>query len=44
MFALIGYFLLAIVISFVCSVLEAALLSVTPPFMESYAKSHPKSG
>ncbi|TLD87318.1 CNNM domain-containing protein, partial [Helicobacter sp. MIT 05-5294] len=33
-----------IVISFVCSVLEAALLSVTPPFMESYAKSHPKSG
>ena len=44
MFSLIGYFLLAIVISFCCSVLEAALLSVTPPFMESYAKTHPKSG
>ncbi|TLD83994.1 DUF21 domain-containing protein [Helicobacter sp. MIT 11-5569] len=44
MFSLVGYFLLAIVISFVCSVLEAALLSVTPSFMESYAKSHPKSG
>ena len=44
MFSLIGYFLLAIVSSFCCSVLEAALLSVTPPFMESYAKTHPKSG
>lgn len=44
MLSLIGYFLLAIVISFICSVLEAALLSITPPFMESYAKSHPKSG
>lgn len=41
---LIGYFLLAIVISFICSVLEAALLSVTPSFMESYAKTHPRSG
>ncbi|WP_297813451.1 CNNM domain-containing protein [uncultured Helicobacter sp.] len=44
MFSLIGYFLLAIIISFICSVLEAALLSVTPPFMESYAKTHLKSG
>lgn len=44
MLSLIGYFLLAIVISFICSVLEAALLSITPPFLESYAKSHPKSG
>ena len=44
MVALVGYFLLAIVISFICSVLEASLLSVTPSFMESYAKSNPKSG
>ncbi|WP_051604656.1 CNNM domain-containing protein [Helicobacter rodentium] len=41
---LVGYFLLAIVISFICSVLEAALLSVTPSFMESYAKTHSRSG
>ena len=41
---LIAYFLLAISISFVCSVLEAVLFSVTPPFIESYPKIHPKSG
>ena len=41
---LIAYFLFAVVISFVCSVLEATLLSITSPFVESYAKSHPKSG
>lgn len=41
---LVGYFLFAIIVSFICSVLEAVLLSITPPFMESYAKNHPKSG
>ncbi|MCH5322025.1 MAG: DUF21 domain-containing protein [Helicobacter sp.] len=41
---LIGYFLLAVVISFICSVLEAVLLSITPSFMESYALKHQKSG
>ncbi len=41
---LITYFLFAICISFVCSVLEAVLFSVTPPFMESYPKIHPKGG
>ena len=44
MVGLISYFLFAVVVSFICSVLEAVLLSITPPFMESYAKNHPKSG
>lgn len=41
---LIAYFLLSISISFVCSILEAVLFSVTPPFVESYPKLHPRSG
>lgn len=44
MFWLIFYFLLAVVISFICSILEAVLLSITPSFMESYAQKYEKSG
>ncbi|ARJ56958.1 CNNM domain-containing protein [Campylobacter cuniculorum] len=44
MFWLIFYFLLAVVVSFICSILEAVLLSITPSFMESYARKHLKSG
>lgn len=41
---LLIYFLLAIGISFMCSILEAVLFSVTPAFIESYLKTNPKSG
>lgn len=41
---LIAYFLFAISVSFICSILEAVLFSVTPPFMESHSKIHPKNG
>ncbi|STQ86673.1 DUF21 domain-containing protein [Helicobacter muridarum] len=41
---LIIYFLIAIIISFICSILEAVLYSITPTFIESYLKTRPKSG
>ena len=39
---LIFFVLLSIGVSFVCSMLEAIILSVTPSYLESLAKSRPK--
>ncbi len=44
MTALILYIALAIGVSFVCSLLEAVLLSLTPSYVEVYRRSHPKLG
>lgn len=41
---LIFYLLLAIIISFVCSILEAVLLSVTPAYISVLQKKHPRTG
>ncbi len=41
---LLIYLAIAIGVSFVCSILEAVLLSITPSFVESYTNEHPKSG
>ncbi len=41
---LLTCFLLTVFASFTCSILESVLFSVTPPFMESYPKLHPRSG
>jgi CBS domain containing-hemolysin-like protein len=38
---LVVYILLALIFSFLCSIAEAVLLSVTPSFIESRQKSHP---
>ena len=38
---LIFYLLLAIVVSFLCSILEAVILSITPSYVESIAKKKP---
>ena len=40
---LIAYVLLALVFSFICSVAEAVLLSVTPAYIAFRRKKHPKS-
>jgi len=39
---LLLYIFLAVIISFLCSVLEAVLLSITPSFLESIKSPHPK--
>ncbi len=41
---LLIYLFTALVFSFLCSLLESALLSVTPGFMGAYEKKAPKSG
>jgi len=41
---LIFYILLAIVLSFICSVMEAVLLSITPAYIAQREKKHKKSG
>ncbi|MCC7430874.1 HlyC/CorC family transporter [bacterium] len=44
MFTLILYFLLALAVSFVCSLLESIILSVPRSHIEILKKTHPKSG
>ncbi|HEX9779415.1 MAG TPA: hemolysin family protein [Geopsychrobacteraceae bacterium] len=39
---LIAYVLLALVFSFLCSVAEAVLLSITPSYIEGQKRTHPK--
>jgi len=41
---LLIYLSIAIGVSFICSILEAVLLSITPSFVESHINEHPKSG
>lgn len=41
---LIVYCCVAIVFSFICSILESVFLSTAPSFVESYEKHHPKVG
>ena len=41
---LIIYLVIAIGVSFLCSVLEAVLLSITPSYVESVAQKHPERG
>ena len=41
---LLVYLAIAIGVSFLCSVLEAALLSITPSFLEQLTQERPKSG
>ena len=41
---LIIFITIAIGVSFVCSVLEAALLSITPAFASTFSDQHPKQG
>lgn len=41
-FLLVGYVLLALVFSFLCSIAEAVLLSITPTFIAGQAEQHPK--
>lgn len=41
---LVIYLLIAIGVSFLCSVLEAVLLSVTPGFVEGQLEQHPRRG
>ena len=41
---LLVYLAVAIGVSFLCSVLEAVLLSITPSFLEQLAQERPKSG
>jgi len=41
---LLVYLVIAIGVSFICSILEAVLLSITPSFVESHTNEHPKSG
>jgi CBS domain containing-hemolysin-like protein len=40
---LVGYILLALLVSFLCSIAEAVLLSITPSYIASLRDSHPKS-
>src|SRR5690554_7614452 len=42
MILLIVFATLAIVISFICSILEAALLSITPSYIAQLKEQHPK--
>ena len=39
---LLTYFLIAIGISFLCSILEAVILSLTPAYIQSLSKTKPK--
>lgn len=41
---LIIYLVIAIGVSFICSILEAVLLSITPSFIENHINEHPKTG
>lgn len=41
---LLLYLAIAIGVSFLCSILEAVLLSITPSYLEKLTQSHPKSG
>lgn len=41
---LILYLVIAIGVSFLCSILEAVLLSITPSYVENVANQHPKGG
>jgi CBS domain containing-hemolysin-like protein len=41
---LIVYLAIAIGVSFICSVLEAVLLSITPSYVQSIADKHPGRG
>jgi len=44
MFLLIFYLLLALGVSFFCSIMEAVILSVTPSFVEALEQKSPKTG
>jgi CBS domain containing-hemolysin-like protein len=44
MILLLAYFALAIVVSFLCSLLEAVLLSLTPSYISAMQDSHPRTG
>jgi len=44
MFMLLIYFFIAVGVSFICSILEAVLLSVTPSYIKVVRKSKPKAG
>lgn len=44
MILLLAYFALAIGVSFLCSLLEAVLLSLTPSYISSLQESHPRTG
>lgn len=44
MFLLLFYLFLAIFFSFLCSILEAVLLSITPSYIESVYQSRPSAG
>lgn len=44
MILLVTYCVIAIVFSFLCSILESVFLSTTPSFVESYVKKNPKIG
>ncbi|MCK5272087.1 MAG: hypothetical protein KAJ52_05900, partial [Sedimentisphaerales bacterium] len=44
MTALIIYFTLALGVSFLCSLLESVILSVTPAYIANLRKEHPSSG
>ncbi|HBQ02526.1 MAG TPA: transporter, partial [Halieaceae bacterium] len=41
---LVVYLVIAIGVSFLCSILEAVLLSMTPPFVERMAQDRPRAG
>lgn len=41
---LLAYFSLAIFVSFLCSLLEAVLLSLTPSYISATRESHPRTG
>lgn len=44
MFLLILYCLIAIVFTFLCSIMESVFLSITPSFVSSFSKKNPKIG
>lgn len=44
MIALLGYLGLALGVSFLCSILEAGLLSVTPSYLAKLEQEHPRTG
>ena len=44
MFLMIFYLLLALCVSFFCSIMEAVILSITPSFVEALEQKSPKSG
>ena len=41
---LLAYLAIAIGVSFLCSVLEAVLLSITPSYLEQLTQERPESG